>query len=152
MPQSANAEVFDRAPQAANQILTSEELLSEAERGASQNIWHARLGVPGVYRLDVKNETFFFEVWCRHILGENRNLIRIFPVSYWKDGERIDHVPPRQKGERQAFLPSCVLYGKFDPERVPEEYREDLNSWADICLDGISAFDKLSRQRRRRTH
>ncbi len=133
--------------------MSTEEVLREVESRADPRIWLARHGVPGVYRVDTEDETFFFEVWSRYILEQGRRDIRVFPVAYWKDNIREDYVAPRQKGERHAHLPSCILFGKFDLERIPEDLRHDLSFWAEICLDGVKRYDEERKQsRHRRSH
>ena len=130
--------------------MSTEQVLSEVEGRADPRLWLARHGVPRVYRVDTEDETLFFEVWSRYIIEQGRSDIRVFPVSYWKDGVREDFVAPRQKGERQAHLPSCVLFGKFDLERIREDLGEDLSFWAEICLDGVKRYDDERKQSRKR--
>ena len=125
-------------------------VLREVESRADPRLWLARHGVPSVYRVDTEDETFFFEVWSRYIFEQGRRDIRVFPISYWKDGVREDYVAPRQKGERQAHLPSCILFGKFDLERIREDLREDLGFWAEICLDGVKRYDEERKRARSR--
>ncbi len=153
MPNSAVSEVA--APRVcqrdANPPMSTEDVLREVESRADPRLWLARHGVPRVYRVDTEDETFYFEVWSRYILEQGRSDIRVFPVSYWRDGVRQDFIAPRQKGERQAHLPSCILFGKFDPERVPEGLREDLEFWAEICLDGVKRYDEERKRSRHRS-
>ncbi len=155
MPNSAVAEVS--VPRVCQRVvaesMSTEEVLREVESRADPRIWLARHGVPGVYRIDTEDETFFFEVWSRYILEQGRRDIRVFPVAYWKDNIREDYVAPRKKGERQAHLPSCILFGKFDLERIPEDLRDDISFWAEICLDGVKRYDEERKQsRHRRSH
>ena len=155
MPNSAVSEVsVPRVCQPDHGLPTNtEEVLSEVESRADPRLWLARHGVPCVYRVDTEDETFFFEVWSRYIFEQGRRDIRVFPISYWKDGVREDYIAPRHKGERQAHLPSCILFGKFDLERIPEDLREDLGFWAEICLDGVKRYDEeRKRDRNRRNH
>ena len=136
-----------------HQPMSTEEMLSEVESRADPRLWLARHGVPGVYLLKPKVEIFYFELWSRYILEQGRREIRVFPVSYWRDGVREDFVVPRQKGERQAHLPSCILFGKFDLERIRDDLRDDLSFWAEICLDGVKRYDEVRKQsRNRRSH
>lgn len=132
------------------QPMSTEEVLREVESRADSRLWLARQGVPRAYRVDTENETFFFEVWSRAVLEQGRTDIRVFPISYWEDGVRKDFVAPRQKGEHQAHLPSCILFGKFDLNRIPEALREDLGFWAEICLDGVECYDQQHPRPRQR--
>lgn len=118
---------------------------------ADSRLWRARDGIPGIYVVDRDaNDSVFFEVQSYFRRDVGRRVIRVIPVSNWVDGERAHCAHEIQKGERPQFLPSCVLFGKLDFDRLPEEHFEYLADWADLVLDGVQRYNRLNPKRDRR--
>ena len=120
---------------------------------ADPRLWRARLGIPGIYVVDPhENDSVFIEVQSRfrHDLG--RRVIRVFPISNWVDGERVRRAREVQKGEWPQFLPSCVLFGKLDFDRLPEEHYDYLADWAELVLDGVDRYNRLNPPRECQSH
>lgn len=142
-PHTELAAVLARTPEVASVVL---------EDIADDRIWRARIGVPGIYAVHSnKNETAYVLVTSFFDCRRGRMAIRVFPISLWEDGTCVSRVAVPQLGEHLPFLPSCVLWGKCDYDRLPNEHHETLSKWADIILDGIDEYDDTHPRHTRKT-
>ncbi len=124
----------------------------ELEDVADERLWKARLGVPGIYVVyPAMHEIVYIRVTSFFDYRRGRMVIRVYPYSRWKDGDHIVTVSLPEQGERKPFLPSCVLWGKCDYDRLPKEHNEMLSGWADIILDGVDYYDEMHPRRSRPT-
>lgn len=120
---------------------------------ADDRIWRARIGVPGIYTVHTnKNETVYFFVTSFFDCRRGHMAIRVFPISLWENGVCVSRVAVPKLGEHLPFLPSCVLWGRCDYDRLPNEHHEMLCRWADVVLDGIDEYDDKHPRRLRNTH
>ena len=122
---------------------------------ADNRLWRARLGVPGVYRVDpAPNETVFFLVQNRFNISTGRRFTQVFFLSHWIDGKCDTEVDPPARGERRPFLTSSVLFGKFDPDRLPKHLtnddREDLVYDGECIAAGAKRYDEANPRRPQR--
>lgn len=118
------------------------------EEVADTRLWRARDGTPGMYVVDRdEKDSVFFEIQCYYRRADNRRIIKVIPVSNWVDGKCMSRAREVQKGEWPPFLPSCVLFGKLDYNRLPEKHFDELADWADIVLDAVDRYDRLNPRR-----
>jgi hypothetical protein len=119
---------------------------------ADDRLWRARLGIPGIYVVDREsNDSVFFEVQSYFRRDSGRRIIKVLPVSNWVDGECALRAREIQKGEWPQFLPSCVLFGKLDFDRLPGEHYDYLADWADLVLDAVERYNRLNPPRERQS-
>lgn len=117
------------------------------EDAASTQLWRARLGVPGIYRVDpTENETFFFSIWSCLNVERARIVIKVIPISLWEDGDCIEYIPPLANQEHSMFLPASVMYGRCNYESLPEKDYNELELWCQLAEEGFMRHDKLRRR------
>lgn len=121
------------------------------EEVADTRLFRARLGIPGIYVVDRnENDSVFFEVQAYFRRDIGRRIIRVIPISNWVSGECALRARELRKGEWPQFLPSCVLFGKLDFDRLPEEHYDYLADWGNLVLDAVERYNRLNPQRDRR--
>lgn len=119
------------------------------EEFADNRIWRARQGIQGVYVVyPSESEALYFALMAFFNYNRpNRAILRVFPISLWRDGECITHFDvPRTR--KTPYLPSCVLYGKCDTERLPDDLR-DATDFVDAVVHGIQHYDETHPRRER---
>lgn len=117
---------------------------------ADNRLWRARLSIPGIYVVDAeKNDSVFFEVRVHLRRHDGRRITKVIPVSRWVDGNCVGRAKEVEKGEWPQFLPSCVLFGKLDFDRLPDAHYNYLEGWANLILDAVDRWDELNPRRER---
>lgn len=110
----------------------------------------ARRGISGTYRAYTEEgEKIIFRVWSFKSNETRRPVIFIFPVSYWKNNERVWHVE-RRNGERQPHLPGSVLFGKCNFKALPDVDigNAHIEDWCELVLDCVRHYNAKEQERR----
>lgn len=116
---------------------------------ADSRLSRARRYEAGVYRLYLEDGAkIIFKVWAVRHRVNDRLIVRVFPVSYYDaDGVLVKRVV-RSEGNVCPYFSRTILRGHWNPDRIPDAHRDELEFWAPLFYDGVECYENQSSQRR----
>lgn len=117
---------------------------------ADSRLHRARRNKPGIYKLYLEGGgKILFKVWAVPYHEDGSLIVRIFPISFYSPQGELMKKTVRTEGNVCAFFSRSILVGKWDPDRVPEVCRKELEFWAPLFCDGVVLYEERSLQYRR---
>ena len=116
---------------------------------ADSRLSRARKCEAGIYRLYLEDGAkIIFKVWSVKHRESGHLIVRVFPVSFYDaDGVLVKRVV-RSEGSVCPYFSRAILRGHWNPERIPDAHREELEFWAPLFRDGVVCYENQSNQRR----
>ena len=116
---------------------------------ADSRLSRARRCEPGVYRLYLEDGAkIIFKVWSVNHRESGRLIVRVFPVSFYDAGGVLMKKVLRSDGSVCPYFSRTILRGHWNPDRIPDAHRDELEFWAPLFREGVVCYENQSEQRR----